>query len=386
MFTETETGNRKNLLQFCYLPRASFHRFLDKKKLSEGDGVFLLYKTSNGQIKDKFIRELEADSSLKTKNLGNIEHNSILNRIPGDYITSNTGREFLLQKPSLGRYVKHLSRASWIPNSLLVSKILCRGAIKPGMNILEVGSGSGCTTLLLSELVGHSGFIHSIDKSKNSTTIAKNNFDKWRKLYKQNYPTDDFKWPNNVKFDSVQSAEDLPSNLKYDLAYIDIPKPSDILLPISRHIKPGSCVLVYNANAQSERIFKKETTLRLSSLERFKDRREVPLKTDIAGSLRTGFQDNQLIEKLLPGDVIKTRKGEQFYAIEENVRHKIGEELYDEICLSLRLIESSPDKSIRFYGYGDDNLYTMIKDIAGNRIGATREPNDSFDCVCITAT
>lgn len=70
--------------------------------------------------------------------------------------------------------------------------------------------------------MGSDGFIHSVDKSKNSTTIAKQNFDKWRNLYKQNYPTNNSQWPNNVKFDTVQSTEDLPTNFKYDLVLAQI--------------------------------------------------------------------------------------------------------------------------------------------------------------------
>lgn len=111
----------KNLLRYWYLPKAPFHRFFDKKELSEGNGVFLLYETSSGQVKDKFVDNLKIDNIFKTKNLGTIHHDSILGSNPNDYVISSTGRRFLLQKPTLGRYLNHLSRASWIPNTMVLA-------------------------------------------------------------------------------------------------------------------------------------------------------------------------------------------------------------------------------------------------------------------------
>lgn len=69
----------------------------------------------------------------------------------------------------------------------------------------------------------------------------------------------------------------------------------------------------------------------LSPTKRSKDHREISFEIDKMRNRKKSFEDNQFSEKLQTGDVIKNKKGEQFYVIHKNLRHEIGKELYDEV-------------------------------------------------------
>lgn len=96
--------------------------------------------------------------------------------------------------------------------------------VKKGQKVLDVGSGSGWTTALLSHIVGQEGKVIAIEKIKELVEFGKNNADKFsfvRKGVASFYESDGNQgFPSEAPFDRIlvsASAQEIPQALKDQL-------------------------------------------------------------------------------------------------------------------------------------------------------------------------
>lgn len=94
----------------------------------------------------------------------------------------------------------------------VVAFMLDKLDIKPGMNILEIGTGSGYNTALLAELVGTKGKVFTVERIDALTTLAKKNIAKVKQYGNTYFHNGDGScgWEENSPYDRIIVTAAMP--------------------------------------------------------------------------------------------------------------------------------------------------------------------------------
>jgi tRNA (adenine57-N1/adenine58-N1)-methyltransferase catalytic subunit len=117
--------------------------------------------------------------------------------------------------------------------------------IRPGSRVLEIGTGSGTLTLLLSRTVGPDGLVVTVEKEERHYKNAKKNIEKYSE-----YPNIEF---HNMDIGEFE-GETSPGNGPFDAAFVDLREPW-VYMDRIRSLLRGSAVtgfIVPTANQVSE--------------------------------------------------------------------------------------------------------------------------------------
>lgn len=82
----------------------------------------------------------------------------------GDVIKTNIGADFYVLKPTLADYMMKVKRRTTIIYPKEAGTIILELGICNGKRVIEIGTGSGSLTLLLSNLVGETGKVYSFER------------------------------------------------------------------------------------------------------------------------------------------------------------------------------------------------------------------------------
>lgn len=82
----------------------------------------------------------------------------------GDIIKTNIGEDFFVLKPTLADYMMKVKRRTTIIYPKEAGVIILELGICNGKRVIEIGTGSGSLTLLLSNLVGETGKVYSYER------------------------------------------------------------------------------------------------------------------------------------------------------------------------------------------------------------------------------
>ncbi len=122
--------------------------------------------------------------------------------------------------------------------------------IRPGARILEVGTGSGALTLLLSRTVGPDGSVVTIEKEERHHKNAKKNIEKYVE-----YRNVELHNVDVLDFEGSSEALEEPSHAGvFDAAFVDVREPWLYMEKIHGLLKGGSVIgfIVPTANQVSE--------------------------------------------------------------------------------------------------------------------------------------
>ena len=97
----------------------------------------------------------------------------------GDRLLSNTGEEFFVLRPTLADYMMKVKRRTTIIYPKEAGFILMELGIKNGTKVIEIGTGSGSLTLLLSSIVGETGKVYSFERREEHLENAIKNVKKF---------------------------------------------------------------------------------------------------------------------------------------------------------------------------------------------------------------
>ncbi len=146
----------------------------------------------------------------------------------GDVVYSSKDVPFYVLYPDIAYLSTKVKRKTTIVYPKDAGFILLNLGVKSGDKVLEVGTGSGAFTIILSNAVGENGKVYSFEKRKEFLENAKKNFENLCKF-------------KNVLFHYMDLEKKSP-DLEVDSAFIDVPEPWKLIPNVKKVLKPGHIV------------------------------------------------------------------------------------------------------------------------------------------------
>lgn len=155
----------------------------------------------------------------------------------GDVILSSKNFPFYILYPDIAYLSMKVKRKTTIVYPKDAGFIVLNLGIKSGDKVLEVGTGSGAFTLILSNFLGENGIVYSFEKRKEFLENAKENFEKFSKF-------------KNVIFYNMDLEKEIPEDIEVDAAFIDVPEPWKLIKNIKKVLKGGRALASISPNVE----------------------------------------------------------------------------------------------------------------------------------------
>jgi tRNA (adenine57-N1/adenine58-N1)-methyltransferase len=140
----------------------------------EGDLVLFVcqdYKT--------FQVVLEAGARMQTHQ-GTIVHDDVIGQPLGRKVQTHLGRDLLVLEPSTADLILETKRITQIMFPKDIGYLLLRLNIRPGVRVIEAGTGSGGLTIALARVVQPAGQVYSYEHRADIQALARENLEKLR--------------------------------------------------------------------------------------------------------------------------------------------------------------------------------------------------------------
>jgi tRNA (adenine57-N1/adenine58-N1)-methyltransferase len=189
-------------------------------KLLEEGALALLVSTDR---KNFFIR-LKSGEQLQTHR-GILRHDDLIGLPWGSEIHSHLGLRYYVIEPTLRDILLNTKRLSQIIYPKDLGYILLRLSIKPGMSVIEAGTGSGALTTALAWSVGPNGKVLSYDRREDMQRQA---FDNLSQLGLE----------ERVEF-RVRDIQEGFDEVEIDALFLDLPSPHQYLGSVQEALSNG---------------------------------------------------------------------------------------------------------------------------------------------------
>lgn len=127
-----------------------------------------------GKDRKTFIRTLRPEGRLQT-HYGIIAFDDLVGVPFGARLKTHLGKDVWMLLPSMDDWIKNLRRESQIIFPKDMGYILLKLGIRPGIKVIEAGTGSGALTLTLATMVGDAGHVYSYDRRADMQRVAHGN-------------------------------------------------------------------------------------------------------------------------------------------------------------------------------------------------------------------
>ncbi len=156
----------------------------------------------------------------------------IIGREEGCLVGRNQPERFRVFRPSYGELTPLLERPAEPIFAKDVGLILCRGDIRPGHSVIEIGVGAGLTSMALLRAVGPEGRLTSYELREDFAQVARRNVE----LYEGPAP----QW--TVKVADARAGLDEEGA---DRVFADIPDIAALVDPVAAALRSGGIFVGY---------------------------------------------------------------------------------------------------------------------------------------------
>lgn len=146
-----------------------FSQQFAQRNAQYGDTVLLVSKD-----RDSYVRTLTVGATFST-HLGNISHEALVSLPYGSAAKTHLDHIFYLLPPQIPDLIAHARHETAIIQPKDLGYIALKLGVRPGMHIVEAGTGSGALTMLLASLVGDEGHIYTYERKEALREIATKN-------------------------------------------------------------------------------------------------------------------------------------------------------------------------------------------------------------------
>lgn len=130
-----------------------------------------------GRDHKHFILRLTPGQQLHTHR-GIFEHDALIGRTLGTEVFTHRGDPFFLLQPSTDDLIREIKRSSQIIYPKDIGFILMKLSVRPGVTVVEAGTGSGGLTTVLAQAVGPTGCVISYEVREDMQNLARKNLER----------------------------------------------------------------------------------------------------------------------------------------------------------------------------------------------------------------
>jgi tRNA (adenine57-N1/adenine58-N1)-methyltransferase len=192
-----------------------------------------------GRDHKHFILRLTPGQQLHTHR-GIFEHDALIGRTLGTEVFTHRGDPFFLLQPSTDDLIREIKRNSQIIYPKDIGFILMKLSVRPGVTVVEAGTGSGGLTTVLAQAVGPTGCVISYEVREDMQNLARKNLER-------------VGLADRITFKLRDIAEGFDETDVYAL-FLDVPNPWDYTGQAYRALQSGGFFgsLVPTANQVSK--------------------------------------------------------------------------------------------------------------------------------------
>jgi len=201
------------------------------RKLDYGESVLVW----DEERKKSFLFVLKPAGELGTHK-GKILHDEIVGKVEGSLILSSTGARFRVFRPFVTDQMMKVQRKTQIIYPKDAAWLVLALNIKPGMKIIEIGTGSGAFTILLAQLIGPDGKVYTFDRREDFLKNAKENIKRAG-------------LEDRVVFDLLNAGDPFPVK-DVDAVFLDLPEPWIAIPAAWDALAPGKAIAIIVPTAE----------------------------------------------------------------------------------------------------------------------------------------
>ncbi len=106
---------------------------------------------------------------------GVLTHDALIGQELGSEVVTHRGYRFLLLEPSTDDLIRNIKRVSQIIYPKDIGFILMKLSVRPGITVVEAGTGSGGLTTVLAQAIGPTGQVVTYEAREDHQNLAKKN-------------------------------------------------------------------------------------------------------------------------------------------------------------------------------------------------------------------
>ena len=178
----------------------------------------------NEDRKKSFLFQLREGGELGTHK-GKIFHDDIAGKMEGSPVPSSTGAEFRVFRPFLSDRMMKVQRKTQIVYPKDAARLALCLDLKPGLRVIEMGTGSGAFAILLAQLVGPEGKVYTFDRREDFLKNAMQNIKRAG-------------FEDRVVPGSLNAGDPFPVR-DVDAIFLDLPEPWLAIPPSWEALLPG---------------------------------------------------------------------------------------------------------------------------------------------------
>lgn len=180
----------------------------------------------------KYLLHLRS-SSMFRYHRGNLAHADIIGRPEGARLVSSNGAPLIAVRPRLADYILKMKRGPQVVYPKDLGPILVHADIRPGLTVVEAGTGSGAATLALARAVGPTGRLISCELREDHAARGRATVERYFGAVPE--------WLDL----RVGDVREVAAKVDHDRLFLDLPEPWDIVPAAAGTLRPGGLVAAY---------------------------------------------------------------------------------------------------------------------------------------------
>lgn len=180
----------------------------------------------------KYLLQLRSTATFQYHR-GSLAHADIIGRPEGARFISSNGAPLIGLRPRLADYVLKMRRGPQVVYPKDLGPILVYADIRPGVTVVEAGTGSGAATLALVQAVGPTGRVISCDSREDHAARGRANIERYFGSI-----------PGHLDL-RVGDVRGIVAEVEHDRLVLDLAEPWQVIPAAAGTLRPGGLVAGY---------------------------------------------------------------------------------------------------------------------------------------------